>query len=253
MVTGDNVTPIYSNAVHFIVQPPFLRCPVLLLHPVAARDSTLLQRLEQLMVNISGTSMRCSQADTVESVSYFFNANIEVSVAIEEHGCGGSQSLIRINTDHCSQPPGLEWVQQLGPGFIKPIAMAIDSNNDIYIAGEFTSTVDFNLGVGEFEMTPNGTEDYFVAKYRADGFFFWARQTDMPIYDLSTGGGDDVYYVGNFQGTVDFDPGPGTFNMTVTRYRSRYGNGRTRQRRRVSVGKAICRELRMKAGTSFVP
>ncbi|MEI9918059.1 MAG: gliding motility-associated C-terminal domain-containing protein [Bacteroidota bacterium] len=217
MVTGDGVAAIYSNVAQFVVQP---------VPHIPGLTATSGCGPGYYAITATGTTYGkyqwyidevLQENDSTETVSYFFDSNIDVEVAIEENGCAGPWSHVMINTDACSQPPGLEWAQQLGPGFIKPVAMAIDNNNHVYITGQFSGTVDFNLGVGVFEMTPNGADDYFVAKYQPDGAFMWARQTDMTIYDIATGSlDDDVYYVGNFKGTVDFDPGAGTSNMSVT-------------------------------------
>jgi hypothetical protein len=59
----------------------------------------------------------------------------------------------------------------------------------------------------------------FVVKMESDGDLVWDRR--MPsndlrggsTYDVATDSAGNVYTVGVFYGTVDFDPNPPTFNL----------------------------------------
>jgi len=48
--------------------------------------------------------------------------------------------------------------------------------------------------------------------------FVWAKQLGGALqdyaYDVAVDAGGNIYTVGHFQGTGDFDPGPDTFNLT---------------------------------------
>ncbi len=50
--------------------------------------------------------------------------------------------------------------------------------------------------------------------------FNWAKQMGGASietgYAITTDASGNVYTIGNFAGTVDFDPGPGSFNLTAT-------------------------------------
>lgn len=142
------------------------------------------------------------------SLTRYFEENLIVAAALSNGGCESEMALVAISIDGCKQPPGLVWARQISPGLIEPVAMTIDSNNDVYIAGQFYSAADFDPGAATVTLTPNGGNDYFVAKYNPDGNLLWAKQTDLAIMDLEVGGGDDVYYVGHFEGTVDVNPDP---------------------------------------------
>jgi hypothetical protein len=86
------------------------------------------------------------------------------------------------------------------------------------MAGEFNGTIDFDPGAGVHQLTAARPVDVFVSKLDSDGNFVWARRLGGAEYDYPTGvtvGGDgSVYTVGVFRGTSDFDPGPGTYNLT---------------------------------------
>ncbi len=91
--------------------------------------------------------------------------------------------------------------------------VAVDTWGNIYATGYFVDTVDFDPGSGDASETANGYYDIFLSKFSNDGEFQWV-QTWGGIYsdegravgvDSTTG---NVYVVGYFNGSVDFDPGP---------------------------------------------
>ncbi|PWB76534.1 MAG: hypothetical protein C3F07_03580, partial [Anaerolineales bacterium] len=105
-----------------------------------------------------------------------------------------------------------------GVGYDQANNITVDSGGNLYITGYFDSTVDFDPGAGVSNLTPVGLEDSFIAKYDSSGNFIWAKSMGGFDYD----GGDNiavdsignVYTIGYFGDTVDFDPGPGVANLT---------------------------------------
>ena len=87
--------------------------------------------------------------------------------------------------------------------------MVLDSSGNIYVSGGFSGTVDFDPGPGVFELTGGGG---FLAKYDNSGAFQWV----IPAVGgrIALDGGGNIYLTGGFSGTVDFDPGPGVFELT---------------------------------------
>ncbi len=111
-----------------------------------------------------------------------------------------------------------EWAKQIGgTEQDDSSALALDGAGNVYTTGYFQGTVDFDPGLNTFNLTSMGNFDIFVSKLDADGNFVWAKQmggTDFGQgYALALDGEGNVYTTGYFQGTVDFDPGPGTFNL----------------------------------------
>ena len=96
-------------------------------------------------------------------------------------------------------------------------SIAVDESGNVYIAGEFEGTADFDPGVGIYNLTSNGLSDIFFAKYSSDGSFLWAANFGGTSYDyggsLVIDGSGDSYITGAFQGTADFDPSGGTHNL----------------------------------------
>lgn len=93
------------------------------------------------------------------------------------------------------------------------LSLQFDNYNDFYITGNFSQTVDFDPGVGSYNMTSSGAEDIFIAKYDNSGNLKWAEQIGSLGIDrghnLSINKVGDVLVSGVFQGVVDFDPGSG--------------------------------------------
>ncbi|MCO4293795.1 gliding motility-associated C-terminal domain-containing protein [Solitalea sp. MAHUQ-68] len=114
------------------------------------------------------------------------------------------------------------YAQQIGGTAAKTLltSSAIDKDNNIYITGGFTSTVDFDAGPG----TQNGTNtnigfDVYLAKYDASGNYKWhLTMNGTGAYDQGTGVGVDQngnsYLVGSYDSQVDLDPG--TCDVKIT-------------------------------------
>lgn len=78
-----------------------------------------------------------------------------------------------------------------GTGLGDGTNIAIDGANNVYVAGMFTGTADFNPTAGTFNLTPNGGRDVFVVKLTQSGSFAaagapetkpttWAVDIDPP-------------------------------------------------------------------------
>jgi hypothetical protein len=93
----------------------------------------------------------------------------------------------------------------------------VDGSGNVYVAGSFGMTVDFDPGPGTHNLISAGLSDAFVAKYDGSGNLIWANAITGTA---NVGGGrialdasGNVAVCGEFQGTIDADPGPGTANL----------------------------------------
>jgi len=117
---------------------------------------------------------------------------------------------------------GLIWARRLGgPSFDEGHAIALDASNNVYTAGHFSGTSDFNPGGGVFNLTSGvGMYAAYVSKLDGSGNFLWAQAFTGPggafCFDLAfgPGPGGDLHLAGTFSGTIDFDPGGGVTNLT---------------------------------------
>lgn len=95
-------------------------------------------------------------------------------------------------------------------------AIDTDADGNVYVCGSFKSTVDFDPGVNETNITSAGNYDAFVQKLNADGELIWIKtfggsQKDAAV-DMQLDANGNIYITGYFSKTVDFDPGTGVAN-----------------------------------------
>jgi hypothetical protein len=107
------------------------------------------------------------------------------------------------------------WVKTWGSGMDDAAGhVAVDASGNLYIAGQFTGTVDFDPDPvkTDFHSSNNGSIDAFLSKFDSSGNFLWARTWGGSGRDVAYGVGVDAsgnaYVVGPFRYTVDFDPDP---------------------------------------------
>jgi hypothetical protein len=96
--------------------------------------------------------------------------------------------------------------------------ITLDASGNVYTTGYFQVTADFDPGAGTVNLTSAGSWDIFVQKLDASGNFIWAKSFGSSNTDegasITLDASGNVYTTGYFYGTVDFDPGAGTANLT---------------------------------------
>lgn len=108
------------------------------------------------------------------------------------------------------------WANEFGSktSYDNPPYITADSQGNVYVAGGFRDTVDFNSGSGVNELISAGDTDAFIKKLDSDGNFIWVKQFGSTgrdfIKGISTDAHGNVYTIGHYIDTVDFDPGIGT-------------------------------------------
>ncbi len=118
-----------------------------------------------------------------------------------------------------AQIPSFDWAKSFGGiSGDAGITTVTDAAGNIYVMGTFWHTADFDTGPGVLNLTSAGQGDNFIVKYNANGDLLWARQFGNASNDnaisMTLDNSGNLYVTGSYQATVDFDPGPGVFNMT---------------------------------------
>jgi len=121
-----------------------------------------------------------------------------------------------------AQDTYLRWAKQFAGTsplkFGRGLGMETDANGNVYSVGIFGGTLDMDPGPGIFNFTATST-DVYISKLDAAGNFVWAKQIAGSFGTLTRSLSLDkdlnIYITGTFQATVDFDPGPGVFNLTA--------------------------------------
>lgn len=97
-----------------------------------------------------------------------------------------------------------------------------DSNGNVYLAGGFRHTVDFDPGVGVDEKPFSGWLDIFVSKYDANGNYVstWTIGGTEKDYirALTVDAQNRVHVVGESEGTIDLDPSVGIDSQSSGSY-----------------------------------
>lgn len=112
------------------------------------------------------------------------------------------------------------WAKQITGSFgTLSRSLTLDKDNNIYVTGTFQATVDFDLGPGVFNLTAISSADIFILKLTSNGDLVWVKQigepsTNSDTYSTTTDSFGNVYFTGNYNGSMDFDPGPGVFTLT---------------------------------------
>ncbi|MHB8954831.1 MAG: putative Ig domain-containing protein [Pirellulaceae bacterium] len=117
--------------------------------------------------------------------------------------------------------PKFEWAMTAGSGGYEYAGdVKLDTYGNVYVAGVFNGTVDFDTGPAEVNLTSAGGSDAFIAKYSPARELMWAKSLGGAGEDWAHGEFVDsegsVYIAGHFQQTADFDPGPGSVTLTAT-------------------------------------
>lgn len=111
------------------------------------------------------------------------------------------------------------WAKILeGTGGSSGYTVQVDDSANVYVAGYFANTVDFDPGPGVYNLTGNGGSDIFVLKLDSNGDFVWAigiGGTDSDQANKLCLDGNNIYVTGSFRNTADFNPGPGVANLTA--------------------------------------
>ncbi len=122
-------------------------------------------------------------------------------------------------TNHVNSQ-NLSWAKQF-TGNASGASIKTDASADVYTTGSFHGTVDFDPGIGTYNMTSTtayNSSDVFISKLDKTGNFLWAKQiggstSSAASASMAIDSKKNVYTTGYFNGTVDFDPGAGIYNL----------------------------------------
>lgn len=115
-----------------------------------------------------------------------------------------------------AQDVRLEWVKGLFGTNVVQYDLSTDKQGNIYIVGLYSGTMDADPGPGLYLFGGNGLNGSFVIKCNSDGVLQWVRSFNgitggSHTYAVTTDDSGNVIVSGYFDGTVDFDPGPGVY------------------------------------------
>lgn len=168
------------------------------------------------------SSITVDQRGYLYSTGYFFNTvdfNPDTGVFNLTSTSSSDIYISKLDTNG-----GFIWAKSFtGSGtFKRGLGITVDEIGNVYTTGRFNGKVDFDPSPAAsdtfFLNTVGNSRGAFISKLDSNGSFVWVKQftgngtadgNAITIDELK-----NVYITGNFVGTIDFNPGPGTFNMS---------------------------------------
>ena len=150
--------------------------------------------------------------DIIYDIVFDRNNNFYIAGSKDTNGpCSASILLAKYNENGPKQ-----WSYVFGNGNSYASAIALSSDNQsIFVIGNFRESVDFDPYSRCYMdvHTAVGSQDAFVMKLSADGDYLWTKPfgglNEVLGKNVAVDINDNIYISGNFDGTVDFDPGSG--------------------------------------------
>lgn len=100
-----------------------------------------------------------------------------------------------------------------------PPSMTIDKNNNLYVYSSFTGSFDIDPTATTQTLTSNGAIDWFISKYNSNLNFEFAFSFGGANNEYGNSIHVDsllnIYIVGRYEGTVDFDPSVSVNSLTA--------------------------------------
>ncbi len=111
------------------------------------------------------------------------------------------------------------WAKSIGGiGYESSTSMELDAADNIYFGGTFQDGADFDPTSGVINQPfEGGFYDCFIEKLDTDGEFVWVKTmggTEQDnLEDIAIDHQGNIYAIGEFGDTVDFDPGANTTSL----------------------------------------
>lgn len=132
---------------------------------------------------------------------------------------GAVAILLSLNAS--AQQVPLTWAKSIGGSFGNDIIQSVyvDAAGNVYVAGSFFGSADFDPSSSTLIKSSLGATDAFFAKYTSAGALVWVDQLgstagDDEVYAITADAAGNVYVAGYFSGSVDFDPGASSSTLT---------------------------------------
>jgi len=149
----------------------------------------------------------------IYTTGYFENTvDFDPGTAVFELTSNGNEDIFIQKLDAGGN---LLWAKQIGGNSsVEDLGTTIvtDDYGNVYVAGIFSATVDFDPGSGVYELSAQGFYDIFMLKLDTDGNFIWAKSligsSREYVYDMVLDAGGNILITGKIEGPTDFDPNP---------------------------------------------
>jgi hypothetical protein len=174
-------------------------------------------------LNDSGVSIAVDSSGNIYTTGFFRGtADFDPGVGVTNLTAVGELDAFVSKLDSTG---ALIWAKSFGgDDAIYSKSIAVDSSGNVYTAGHFIGTADFDPGPGTTNLITVSAPsvfnyDVFVSKLDSSGNFIWAKSFGGSLLDygnsIAVDSSGSVYTTGFFRDTADFDPGVGVTNLTA--------------------------------------
>lgn len=152
--------------------------------------------------NMNPGSVAVDNTGDVCLTGHFYDVNqidldpgpgVDIHVTATDNDC----SLIKLDGSGAYKW-GITWGSTLFWS-IKPFCLTTDNDRNIYVAGPFSNTVDFDPGESTDIRVADGTCNAFLSKFSPDGIFQWVETWKIQGFDKVQGivlnGEGDIYMI----------------------------------------------------------
>ncbi len=110
------------------------------------------------------------------------------------------------------------WAKRIGStSYDANFSMVADVSGNIYVKGFYYGTVDLDPGAGVFNITFQYPNQCAVSKFNSSGAFVYAKllpgSNIQDTKSIAVDASGNLFNIGTLNGTTDFDPGVGVFNL----------------------------------------
>ncbi len=112
-----------------------------------------------------------------------------------------------------------DWGKTIGtPNYENVGGIACDNLGNVFIGVSFSDSIDMDPGAPINYLYSNGYTDIMVLKLASNGNFIWGKNLggadNEMLNSIATDANNNVYSMGQFSNTADFDPNASTQNLT---------------------------------------
>ncbi len=144
--------------------------------------------------------------------------DLDTGAGVDNYTTNGSDDIFISKVD---SDGNYLWGQAFGGAGLDFANVITEINDQIYMGGTFSGTVDLDPGAGDNTVTSNGDLDAFFSIFDTDGNYISSYVTggetnvDLEdVYSITQAPNGDIFISGSFVGTSDFDPGANTATAT---------------------------------------
>lgn len=167
-----------------------------------------------------GSSVAIDSIGNVYTVGYF-NGTADFDPGVSDYNLTAS-ALNQLFISKLDSNGNFVWAKSIIGTISSDVTkIAVDKNNNIFITGRFSGTVDFNPNEGEYNVTSYSNIDFFVLKLDLNGDFLWVKNFNSyigkdtdPCFPIKFDRNENIIISGGFKSSTDFDPSSGVYTLT---------------------------------------